>query len=541
VSGAVPTVVQAFARQLGGPERPVRVVQTHISIILLAGADAYKFKKPLQLDFLDFSTLAARRHFCEEELRLNQRTAPAIYLAVLPVLGPVEAPRLGRPECAEDADAALEWVLHMRRFDEHQVLDELEARGACNAGLIDPLAGCIARFHQGLLAEPRCTPPLPLGRPEGVRHWAQDNFQSLRTLADAPWQPEVAALAGWTEQRYAELLPLMRERHASGWVRECHGDLHLGNLALIDGLPVAFDAIEFNAELRWIDVISDLAFPVMDLLVRGRDRWAWRLLNGWLEQTGDFSGVALLPWYMVYRALVRAKIALIQAGQEPAEQQATLLARARAHLDLALRLSAVPAPRLVVVCGLSGSGKSTVAQTVAEQLGAVRLRSDVERKRLLGLTPLQRPVGDAAAGNTADAGVPAELLYSAQATERTYARLLNLAQGLLSAGVSVVVDAACLREHERRTLLDLAAPLRVPALLLRCTAPAEVLRQRVADRQQRNDDASDAGPAVLERQLAFEEALSAPELAQAWVLDTDMDRAALDAAVVAGLQRWVAG
>jgi predicted kinase len=195
----------------------------------------------------------------------------------------------------------------------------------------------------------------------------------------------------------------------------------------------------------------------------------------------------------------------------------------------------------VVVCGLSGSGKSTVAQTVAEQLGAVRLRSDVERKRLLGLTPLQRPVGDAAAGNTADAGVPAELLYSAQATERTYARLLNLAQGLLSAGVSVVVDAACLREHERRTLLDLAAPLRVPALLLRCTAPAEVLRQRVADRQQRNDDASDAGPAVLERQLAFEEALSAPELAQAWVLDTDMDRAALDAAVVAGLQRWVAG
>lgn len=530
------------------------MVQTHISIVVLAGADAYKFKKPLRLDFLDFSTLAARRHFCEEELRLNRRTAPAIYLAVLPLLGPAEAPRLGRPECAEDADAALEWVLHMRRFDEHQVLDELEARGACNAGLIDQLAGCIARFHQGLLAEPRCTPPLSLCRPEGVRHWAQDNFQSLRTLADAAWQPEVAALAGWTEQRYAELLPLMRERHANGWVRECHGDLHLGNLALIDGLPVAFDAIEFNAELRWIDVISDLAFPVMDLLVRGRERWAWRLLNGWLELTGDFGGVALLSWYMVYRALVRAKIALIQAGQEPADQQATLQARARAHLDLALRLSVEPAPRLVVVCGLSGSGKSTVAQTVAEQLGAVRLRSDVERKRLFGLAPLQRPSGVAAmADETAQAGsstgapagrpagVPAELLYSAQATERTYARLLNLAQGLLSAGVSVVVDAACLREHERRTLLDLVAPLRVPALLLRCTAPAEVLRQRVADRQQRNDDASDAGPAVLERQLAFEEALSAPELAQAWVLDTDMDRAALDAAVVAGLQRWVAG
>ncbi len=549
-----------------------KVLHTHISTVVLAGPDAYKFKKPLRLDFLDFSTLEARRHFCEEELRLNRRTAPELYLEVRPLYGPPQAPQLGAPlegsalaNLTGDPNEVIDWVLHMRRFDESQTLDDLDDRGELTPALIDALARELAAFHERLPGPPAHQPPhaslaaldtaasspsdaapppasLPLGHPDTALHWAKDNFATLRNRPEASArQADVEHQAEWTHTRFSALRPLMLSRWSCGRVRECHGDLHLGNWVLLQGRPVAFDAIEFNAELRWIDVVSDLAFPVMDLLARGKPRLAWRLANAWFEVTGDFEGAALLSWFMVYRALVRAKVALIQAGQEQGEAREASLTRARSHFGLALTLSRTSKPVLVSVCGLSGSGKSTVAQIAAEHLGALRLRSDVERKRLYGLRATDRP-GESPAPSAQDEDkdegrfvdrpiVSRETLYSRGATQRTYNRLHTLARELLRAGVSVVIDAASLRASERRALLDLGRDEGAPTLLLHCEAPVDVLRARVTAREHRGDDASDAGLAVLERQLTLAEPLQPDERTQTVCLDTDLSLANLDTQV----------
>jgi aminoglycoside phosphotransferase family enzyme/predicted kinase len=530
----------ALAQQLQRESHgaPVERIDTHISSVLLAGADAFKLKKPLRLPFLDFTTLAARRHFCAEELRINRRTAPQLYVARLPVLGPPDAPRLGRADDAADAALAIDWAVQMRRFDPEQGLDRLAARGELDAALIDQLAQAMDAFHAALPAPPagQAAP----GDPDTVWRWAADNLRSLAELAGPGcarhWQADIHRLQEWSTHRFATLRPLMAERHRTGRVRECHGDLHLGNWVRLGGVPVAFDAIEFNAELRWIDPVSDLAFPFMDLLAHGRHDLAWRLVNGWFELSGDYAGVPLLGWFAVYRALVRAKVALIEAAQAPAGSSAAPLARAEAHLQLALRLAAqggglgggldsepASTPLLIALGGLSGSGKSTVAQCCVEQLGALRLRSDVERKRLFGMRPRQRP-GQAGAPGT-------ELLYSTAATEATYARLFALSRALLGAGLSVVFDAASLRRSERDTRRRLAHDCGARHLLLHCSAPPAVLAARVAARAQRDDDASDADVTVLARQQGFEEALDPAELADTLPIDTDRPLAQLCAEV----------
>ncbi|PXW99560.1 hypothetical protein C7444_101390 [Sphaerotilus hippei] len=507
---------QGLSRQLAA-RGPVRTVETHISRLLLVGDDAYKFKKPLALGFLDFSSLAARRHFCEEELRLNRRTAPQIYLEVLPVLGPVDAPRLGRAGDAAHAQAALDWVLHMRRFDDRQVFDRLDEQAALSPARIDRLAQVLAGFHLRLQAEAAPAPEPHPGRTDRVGHWARDNLQALLSLPGGePWHAALQALQRWTLDGFERLRPLMARRLAAGRVRECHGDLHLGNLVLIEDEPVLFDAIEFNPELRWIDVVADLSFPFMDLLSRGHEALAWRLVSAWFEHTGDHEGAALLAWAAAYRALVRAKVALIQAGQLGGEARHEALGKVRAGITLAQRLARRPAPRLVIVWGLSGTGKSTVAQQVVQALGALRLRSDVERKRLFGLQPSQRP---APAGQP---GVGADQLYAPEATRRTYDRLEALASTVLAAGLSVVIDAACLRRAERDALRSLARTAGAEVLLLQCRAPVEALRQRLQARERRGDDASDAGVAVLERQLGFIEPPCAAEGPAVVALDTDV-------------------
>jgi hypothetical protein len=529
---ATTDLATALAQQLQRepPGAPVERIDTHISSVLLAGADAFKLKKPLRLPFLDFTTLAARRHFCAEELRINRRTAPQLYVALRPVLGPPDAPRLGRADDATDAAQAIDWAVQMHRFDPAQGLDRLAARGELDAALIDQLAQAMAAFHAALPAPPadQAAP----GDPDTVWRWAADNLRSLAELAGSGgarhWQADIHRLQDWSTRRFATLRPLMAERHRAGRVRECHGDLHLGNWVRLGGVPVAFDAIEFNAELRWLDPVSDLAFPFMDLLAHGRHDLAWQLVNGWFELSGDYAGAPLLGWFAVYRALVRAKVALIEAGQAPAALTSAPLARAEAHLQLALRLAAqggglggepASTPLLIALGGLSGSGKSTVAQCCAEQLGALRLRSDVERKRLFGMSPRQRP---------GQAGAPgAERLYSTAATEATYARLFALSRALLGAGLSVVFDAASLRRSERDMRRQLAHDCGARHLLLHCSAPPAVLAARVAARTQRDDDASDADIAVLTRQRGFEEALDPTELADTLQIDTDRPLAQL--------------
>lgn len=496
----------ALVRALAAALPAEQVIETHISSVLLAGEHALKLKKPVALDFLDFSTLDARRRFCDEELRLNRRTAPQLYLDVLPVTGTVAAPRLG------GAGAVLDWALRMRRFDPALTLDRCVER--LDGAQIDALAVAIAALHRGAAVVPADS---DWGRPDTLRRTVDDNLAGLRADCHAPaLRARADALAAWCTAGFAQQRALIETRRAQGFVRECHGDLHLGNVVLIDGAPLLFDALEFSAELRWIDVIGDLAFTFMDLLDHRRPRLAWRLASAWLERSGDYGGAPLLRWWAVHRALVRARIALLRSQQAQAARRERLRAQTRAarYLTLAETLTRPPPPCLLLMSGLSGSGKSVVAAELAARCGGLRLRADVERKRRAGLTAEQR--GPAA-------------LYTPEMNAATYARLAELAGDLLEAGFTVVVDAACLRAAERRMLARVAQQRGLPVVVVDCVAPVEVLRARVEARARVGADASDATRAVLDRQLDWIEAPAADEPPH-WRLGTDRPLPALLAA-----------
>jgi aminoglycoside phosphotransferase family enzyme/predicted kinase len=491
--------LQQWARNQG--HEPV-LISTGISSVLLIGEHAYKLRKPIQLDFLDFSTLALRQADCEAELRLNQRTAPALYLDVCAVRGSLAQPHI---DPATQAGPALDWALRMRRFDPAQGYDQLAARGQLQAQQMHALAAHIAAFHAGL------TPSPPhQGQPVQIGQRAQANFDSLlgHSLSQ-PWHAQLQALHRWTTLEQQRLQPLMANRHLDGWVREGHGDLHLGNVLWQNGQAWAFDAIEFNDALRHVDVIDDFAFVWMDLHRHGLRGLAALCLNSYLEALGDWGGLVLLRWYAVYRALVRAKVALLRAAQARSLGQSPSADLQALALDIAAAESLCVAPMtppcLVLTTGLSGSGKSTAASRLVQQLGAVCARADVERKRLHGLAPLDR--SGAAQG-----------LYSVASTLRTYARLDALALQGLQAGWPVVIDAAALKRQEREHLRALAGAQGATFVLLSCEAPTQVLHARLALRSAQGHDASDADPSVLVQQLRWQEAVQAEEAACHWVL-----------------------
>ncbi len=505
-------MLQALLHGDALPGRPAerRLIQTHISSLVLAGDFAYKLRKPLRLPFLDFSTAALRREDCQQELRLNRRTAPQLYLDVLPVVGTPHAPRLG--EAGDATPQAFDWVLRMRRFDDAQLLDSMAHAGALSAEHIDALAQQVADFHAAL-------PPSPpdFGAPETAQRWLLDALDAL--AANPASQSHCARIAALRSSSVRELEQrgrLLAQRRAQGFVRECHGDLHLANIVLVDGVPLPFDGIEFNAELRHIDVMSDIAFTFMDLQRHGLPHLAWRFVGSYVEHTGDVEGLALLRIFAVYRALVRARVALLRAAQSNATASASAIAAFERDLALAERLAAPRSepPRLVLTCGLSGSGKSTVAQLLAVSLGGVRVRSDVERKRLHGMAPSTRPTPEQKA-----------MLYARGATLRTYARLGALARTLLRAQIDTVVDAVALKRDERDALRAIASDEGARFALLECVAPETVLRERVVRRQQDNRDASDADNAILDLQLRVREPVEPEE--GAVVLSTDCDLATL--------------
>jgi len=467
----------------------VEVRETHISWVLLAGEYAYKVKKPVRLAFLDFSTLEARRRYCEEELRLNRRTAPELYLAVVPIVATAEGPRVEAP------GEAVEYAVKMRRFADEALADAMARRGALGPAEVDAIVRAVAAFHA---AAARATPDSPHGSPEAVAQQAIDNFAQIEPLAPRE-APRLARLAGWTEEEARRLAPVLAARRAAGFVRECHGDLHLGNIAFIEDRAVPFDCIEFDPALRWIDVMNEMAFLFMDLVAHGMAPLAWRALNGWLEESGDYEGVALLRFYAVYRAMVRAKVAML-AGRE---------AQFAEYLALAERLARSSRAALVLMHGLPGSGKTTVAGALAERVGAVRLRSDVERKRLAGFAPLARA-----------AAAPGEGIYESQVTRRTYARLAGLAGAILDAGWPAIVDAAFALREQREALRHEALARGLPCLIVVCEAPQSVLRERVRTRLAAARDASDADLAILEHQLAVRQPLAPEEQAIAERVDT---------------------
>jgi aminoglycoside phosphotransferase family enzyme/predicted kinase len=470
----------------------VELIETHISWVLLAGEYAYKIKKPVALGFLDFSTLEARRFFCEEELRLNRRTAAKIYLEVLPIGGSADEPVLG------GAGAPIEYALKMRRFEQRALFDAMARRGELDAALIEGLATMVAGFHAQL---PAATAG-EHGTPANIRAPALQNFAQLAQIQQpAEMTERLAALRAWTIDEADRLDAVFMQRKAAGCIRECHGDLHLGNLALIDGVPVAFDCLEFNAELRWIDVISEIAFLMMDLFDRGSDALAWGLLNAYLTETGDYAGIAVLRFYLVYRALVRAKVALLHARQLAAGTARGGEEAAFAHhVRLAETLAASRPLGLVLMHGLSASGKSRLSKALATRLGALRVRSDIERKRLAGLDK------NAKSGSTPGAG-----LYAAASSQQTYEHLAAVAAQALQAGWPVVVDAASLHAVQRECLRRVARAHGLPFVLVSIEPPLELLRERLARRVAEGSSVSEADAGVLEHQLQTQEPLDAAE------------------------------
>lgn len=496
----------------------VERIETHISTLLLAGDGALKLKKPLAPGFLDFRTLAQREHFCREELRINRRTAPALYRDVLPVTGRVGAPRVGGD------GPVLDWGLWMRRFDNEQLWDRLARRGELTVDHVDALAGVVAAFHAS-------QPPSPSSFGDPAVALAA-HHATLAALADPALAGELpptarerlADVSSWSAASGRALQPLMDERRRRGAVIEGHGDLHLGNIVQHEGRPLLFDAIEFDPALRHVDRAADLAFPFMDLLDHSLPRRAWRFLSLTLEVSGDFDALPLLRWFAVDRALVRAKVALLGARQAEGDERAHALQAAARRIALARALAFPPPAPLLWVGGLSGSGKSTVALALAQALGAVRVRSDVERKRLHGLAPTARPVDPAT-------------IYNPGSNARTYARLAEVARLGLGGEVPVVVDAALLHRAEREALRKVARAAGRPCLGLWCSAPEAVLRERLARRAAQQRDASDADAAVLALQLRVH-APPGPDEEGTRVFATDRPPAAVAQAVEDGLRGW---
>lgn len=472
----------------------VRVAETHISWVFLTGAYAYKIKKPVKFPFLDFSTLERRRRFCEEELRLNRRLAPQLYVGVVPIGGDAKTPRVG-------AEPALEYAVKMREFSDDARLDRRLEAGALDAESLRAFGVRLAAFHA---AQPALAPRDAAAR---AIAGARANFTEIAEHLRARELRELDALRAWTEDRIASLAPLVDRRAALGRYRECHGDLHLENLLSLDGEIVAFDALEFDPDLREIDVASEASFLAMDLRAHGQADLAYVFLSAYFEASGDYEALDVLPFYLVYRALVRAKVRALKAAQKSAEAGR---AEVGPYLDAARELVAPHAPLLLITHGLSGSGKTHVTQNLIGPLRAVRVRSDLERKRLHGVET------DARTGSAVGAG-----LYDQHATERTYARLTEVAATALRNGFDTIVDATFLRRDERKAFARLAAAARARFAILDCTAPEDVLRRRIGSRATRGRDASEANLAVLAHQLATAEPLTADERAVAVPVPTD--------------------
>ncbi len=477
------------------PVKSVRLVETHISWVLLAGGHAYKIKKALNLGFLDFTTLDRRKFYCEEEARLNRRTAPQIYLGVVPIGGTPDNPVLS-------AEPAIEYAVKMNRFSLAAEMDHLIEAGAVLPSHIDSLAQVLAHFHAGL---PPIAPDSPYGSSVGMRNLALDNYSELpESLFDIVGRFVVDALLDATKDECDLCEPLMEVRRKQGFVRECHGDLHLGNIVIQAGDAIPFDGIEFDPALRWTDVICDIAFPFMDMLHYRRPDLAFRFLNAWLEITGDYAGVALLRFYSSYRAGVRAKVSAVRAAQPstPHAQRAQALDAYRTYLSKAANCLTKNRPVLIITHGLPGSGKTSFSQMALERFGAVRIRSDVERKRLFGLDALDR----SGSGTGLD-------IYDATATTRTYQTLYELAEQLLRAGQRVIVDAAFLKPEERHQFHHLARKESAGFVIASIQAADAELRERVEQRMRERKDASEADLRVLETMQTTSKPLEATELA----------------------------
>ena len=480
-------VPQAFSHSA----EDLQLIETHISWVILAGDFAYKIKKPIRNNFLDYTALASRHGYCEAELRLNQRFAAELYLEVVPVVD-----NNGWLTIGGDGEA-VEWALRMRRFPAEALMSQRLACGLVSTQDVRSLAAKVAMFHQAAAQSDSRTSfgsssEIFKEATENCRDLVQLNRQVALSASDGDLLTKIEQ---WTCDCFAADCELFEQRKRQGHIRECHGDLHLGNIVWWQNEFIPFDGIEFSEEFRWIDTLSDAAFTAMDLAACGRLDLSRSFLNAYLERSGDYSAVQIVRWYLVFRAMVRAKVAGLRASQldVTGSEYAIRLDDVQQHLRLAWQFasSRQRQPKLWITHGVSGSGKTTGSEQIVQQHGAYRVRADVERKRI-------------------DPGVAD--WYSTEMTEKTYGRLALLAEQLLRSGESVVVDATFLKKSQRSMFRQLAQHLNTPFAILHFEADQATLQTRIDQRSQQRLDASDADIGVLAQQLSSQEPLDEEEL-----------------------------
>ena len=471
------------------PVDTVECIETHISWVLLAGDFAYKIKKPLDLGFLDFSSLRRRQFYCEEEARLNRLWAPDIYLGVVPI-----TLRDGQAKI-DGSGTAVEYAVKMRRFDPAMCLDVQLANGKLSIADMRELAEMLGQRHEAAPIVARVLRTQTVSR---AIELIRENFPPLENVIERGLYDE---LYRWTMSQLAELEPVLWQRFDDGYFRQCHGDLHLRNIVRLPGGMTTFDCIEFSTDLRNTDVMADIAFLVMDLVARQQPGLAAHCINRYLEVTGDYRGMRLFNLYFVYRCLVRAKVAVIRGGERTdTGERVEDLEKARRYCVMA-RLQARPGvPLLVVMTGMSGSGKTWVSGQLMEALPAIRMRSDIERKRHMHLEETASSNSGIAAG-----------AYASDVSDTIYSKLNALAAEILQAGHNVILDASFLRLAQRDAARAVAECTGAHLVFLQTMAEDSILRARIRARGARADDASEADTGVLDYQLRTAEPLTAEE------------------------------
>ncbi|HEY9801935.1 MAG TPA: AAA family ATPase [Leptolyngbyaceae cyanobacterium] len=475
---------------------PIQLIQTHVSYVLITGKYAYKLKKPVNFGFLDFSTLEKRKHFCHEELRLNQRGAGELYLEVLPITLSGEQYILG------GTGEVVEYVVKMRQFPQEGLFSELFAQGKLTESHLEELGKVVAQYHAKTETNDYIR---SFGEVPQVRAAFDENHEQTEKYIGGPQtQLQFDETKAYTEKFFADRQELFQHRMQNNYIRECHGDLHLRNICLWGDKILLFDCIEFNEPFRFVDTMFDVAYAVMDLEAQQRPDLSNAYLNTYLEQTGDWEGLEILPIYLIRQSYVRAKVTsfLLDDPSVPATVKEEASKTASVYYKLAWEYTKPKQGRLILMSGLSGSGKSTTAKFLARQFNAIHIRSDAVRKHLGGISLLERGDDD---------------LYTPEMTQKTYARLLNLGLILAKQGNTVILDAKYDQQNLREEAIAQAKQHQLPLQIVYCTAPLDVVEERL---RKRTGDIADATVDLLTAQLKQTEPFTNVELSYVITWDT---------------------
>ena len=506
---SLPDVIQQMLQPEFYPHpvtEPVQLIQTHISFVLLTGDYAYKIKKPVNFGFLDYSTLEKRQHFCTQELLMNRRTAPEIYLEVVPIIQKGDRFQLSsNSNSLTSAEIPVEYALKMREFPQESLFLSLLENGQLTEQLIEDLGRKVAQFHTTAVSNNYIR---KFGEVSQIRTAIENNYLiSEKYIGGPQTETQYRETKNYTSLFFEENKQLFDSRIARHKIRECHGDLHLRNIALWQDKILFFDCIEFNEPFRFVDVMYDVAFTVMDLDSRGRRDLSNAFVNTYIEQTGDWEGLQLLPLYLSRQAYVRAKVTslMLDDATVSPDEKAAISQTAADYYKLAWEYTKPRQGKLILMSGLSGSGKSTLARYLARRTGAIHIRSDAVRKHLGGIPLNSRGDSD---------------LYSDEMTAKTYSRLLELGIMLAQGGQDVILDAKFDRQHFRTTAINTAQSRNLPLQIVYCTAPIEVLRARL---QLRRGDIADATAELLSAQQAAFEPFTESEQIYVKIVDSDRD------------------